>query len=114
MRTWSRGMIAAALLLLVVGATTSLRAQAPQWNVGDVFAAVGGGQYKVYSNVGVLKTTISDGTGGVITAGCAFDSAYRLFTTNFSNTAPVPDIFRFAIDNAHSIVQKISGGFSQS
>ena len=114
MRTWSRGMIAAALLLLVAGATTSLRAQAPQWNVGDVFAAVGGGQYKVYSNVGVLKTTISDGTGGVITAGCAFDSAYRLFTTNFSNTAPVPDIFRFAIDNAHSIVQKISGGFSQS
>ena len=53
MRTLSRGMIAAALLLLVVGATTSVRAQAPQWNVGDVFAAIGGGQYNVYSNGGV-------------------------------------------------------------
>ena len=63
MRTWSRGMIAAALLLLVAGATTSLRAQAPQWNVGDVFAAIGSGQYNVYSNAGVLKQTITDGAG---------------------------------------------------
>src|SRR5439155_11575065 len=106
MRTWSRGMIAAALLLLVVGATASLRAQAPQWNVGDVFAAIGSGQYNVYTNGGVLKQTITDSVGSGATAGCAFDSAYRLFTTNFSNT----DIVRFAIDNAHPIAQTIPGG----
>src|SRR5439155_5233400 len=110
MRTWSRGMIAAALLLLVVGATASLRAQAPQWNVGDVFAAIGSGQYNVYTNGGVLKQTITDSVGSGATAGCAFDSAYRLFTTNFTNT----DVVRFSIDKAHGIVQTIPGGFSQS
>ena len=109
MRTLSRGMIAAALLLLAIGATPPLHAQV-QWNVGDVFVAVGGGQYKVYSSAGALRATIADGTGSGATAGCAFDSAYRLFTTNFSNAK----IVRFAIDNAHPIVQTISGGFSQS
>ena len=109
MRTMSRGMIAAALLLLAIGATPPLRAQV-QWNVGDVFVAIGGGQYNVYSNTGALRATIADGTGSGATAGCAFDSAYRLYTTNFTNT----DIVRFSIDKAHGIVQTIPGGFSQS
>ena len=109
MRTLSRGMIAAALLLLAIGATPPLHAQV-QWNVGDVFVAVGGGQYKVYSSAGALRATIADGTGSGATAGCAFDSAYRLYTTNFTNT----DIVRFSIDKAHGIVQTIPGGFSQS
>jgi len=82
MKTMSRGMIAAALLLLATGAATSLHAQV-QWNVGDVFVAIGGGQYNVYSNTGALRATIADGAGSGLTAGCAFDSAYRLFTTNF-------------------------------
>src|SRR5205823_13141861 len=99
MRRLNRGMIAATLLLPAIGAATSLRAQV-QWNVGDVFAAVGGRQYKVHTNAGGLNITISDGTGGVITAGCAFDSAYRLVTTNFSNA----EIVRTASDHAHPIV----------
>src|SRR5207247_11048 len=56
MRTLSRGMIAAALLLLAIEATPPLHAQV-QWDVGDVFGAVGGGQYKVYRSRGGVRAT---------------------------------------------------------
>jgi uncharacterized repeat protein (TIGR01451 family) len=54
------------------------------WNRGDVFAGVGDGSYKVYTNSGTFKETISAGTGG-ITTGCAFNAALdKLYTTSFS------------------------------
>ncbi len=65
------------------------------WTVGDVFVASGNGSYQVWhsanpANPGQnpyakLPQTISDGSSGA-TAGCAFDSAYRFFGTNFTNT----------------------------
>src|SRR2546423_1841291 len=54
------------------------------WDLGDLFAGVSGGSYKVYSNAGSFKQTISNGTGGY-TTGCAFNSsATQLYTTDFS------------------------------
>lgn len=91
-------------------------AAATTWNVGDVFAGVAGGSYKVYDNAGVFKETISDGLGG-FTTGCAFNGALdKLYTTNFSNTKVK------VYDNAspHPIVQTIDtavnspGGHSES
>mgnify|MGYP001588638825 CR=1 FL=1 len=76
------------------------------WNTGDVFVAVSGGSYKVYTNAGVFKETISDGLGG-FTTGAAFNpSLTKLYTTNFSNTKVV------VYDNAspHTILQVIDAG----
>ncbi|HET9322165.1 MAG TPA: hypothetical protein VFO27_20395, partial [Bryobacteraceae bacterium] len=90
------------------------------WTVGDVFVATGNDSYHVWHSANPTAKnpvytdvqTINDGTpatGG--TSGCAFDSAYRLFTTNFTNT----DIVRFTIDNAHPIAQSIqSANFRNS
>lgn len=77
----------------------------PQWKLGDVFVAVGNGQYKVYDNTGNLKETISDGLGG-LTTGCAFDSGLNLYTTNFSNTKVV----NFDAGSPHSVLQTIDTG----
>ncbi len=81
----------AALLMLPVAAF----AQNPvDWTVGDVFVASGNGNYQVWhsanptnpsQNPYAQAQTISDGSIGA-TAGCAFDSAYRFFGTNFTNT----------------------------
>lgn len=76
------------------------------WNLGDVFAAVGGGSYKVYDNTGVFKETISDGLGG-FTTGCAFNGALdKLYTTNFGNTKVV--VYNDA--SPHTIAQTIDTG----
>ena len=103
-----------ALLLLITGICAP--AQGNDWKVGDVFVAIGGGQFKVYSNSGVLKETITDGIGNGATAGCACDSTYHLYTTNFSETKA----FRYKIDHPHQILQTIDtnvgspGGHSES
>jgi hypothetical protein len=91
------------------------------WNTGDVFVAIGGGQYRVYSNSGVLKETIqqkdlsgTDFTG--FTTGCAFDSNGDLYTTNFSNTK----VIKFAGPSPHPVLQVVDtsvqspGGDSES
>lgn len=76
---------------LLIGILAPLASPAPAyastvWNVGDVFAGVGGGAYNVYDNAGVFKETISDGLGG-FTTGCAFNGTLdKLYATNFSNT----------------------------
>lgn len=76
------------------------------WNVGDVFAAVGGGSYNVYDNAGVFKETISDGLGG-FTTGCAFNGALdKLYTTNFSSTKVV--VYNDA--SPHAIAQTVDTG----
>ena len=76
------------------------------WNVGDVFAGVAGGSYKVYDNAGVFKETISDGLGG-FTTGCAFNSSLdKLYTTNFSSTKVV--VYNDA--SPHTIAQTVDTG----
>jgi hypothetical protein len=80
------------------------------WVPGDVFAAVGNGQYQVYHNTGtstspnyVLVETLTDGSGNGFTHGCAFDSASNLFTTNITNTK----VYKFDANPPHSILQTI-------
>lgn len=77
------------------------------WNVGDVFAAIGGGSYNVYDNAGAFKETINDGLGGTYTTGCAFNNSLdKLYTTNFSNTKVA--IYNDAI--AHTPVTVVDTG----
>jgi hypothetical protein len=74
--------------------------------VGDLFVAVGNGQYKVYSNTGTLKETLSDGLNGGATAGCAFDLTYHLYTANLTESRVV----RYAIGHPHSPLRTIDTG----
>src|SRR5262249_37762428 len=91
--------------LLVLAAGSSLRAQVT-WNVGDVFVAVGGGQYQVHDNTGALKQTITDNFAKGATAACSFDSLFNLYTTNFDNTA----VTKFAASDPHAVLQTILTG----
>jgi hypothetical protein len=77
---------------------------ATTWNVGDVFAAVGSGQYNVYDNNGVFKEAFLDGNLIGFTAGSAFNPSFtRLYTTNFSFTT----VWVFDVADPHNIVQFI-------
>lgn len=107
------------LILLV--AVFSICAGASEWQRGDVFVGIGGGQYQVWRQTGsgeggpiyTLVETITDGTGTVsgengsggtgYTAGCAFDSTSHLYSTNFSNTK----VFKFGIPDPHTVTQII-------
>jgi hypothetical protein len=99
-----RTIQALGLVLVLVGLDLPLRAS--DWRIGDVFVAVGNGQYKVYDNAGVFKETITDSQGNGFTAGCAIDSTFHLYTTNFSNTKVV----RYAIIPPHIVLQTIDTG----
>src|SRR2546422_9344379 len=88
-----------ALSLLVF----STSAGASEWQRGDVFVAIGNGQYQVYRQTGIgelgpiytLIETLTDGSGAVsgengsggngYSTGCGFDSTGHLYTTNFTN-----------------------------
>jgi len=97
---------------LLVGTLAPLATPVPAyastvWNVGDVFAAIGGGSYNVYDNAGAFKETINDGLGGIFTTGCAFNNSLdKLYTTNFSNTKVA--IYNDAI--AHTPVTVVDTG----
>lgn len=52
--------------------------------IGDVFAAVGSGQIRHYSPLGVLKNTLVVPASTPITTGMAFDKRGHLFVTLFS------------------------------
>ena len=69
----------AALTLLPAAA-----AQAASWEIGDLFAGVAGGTYKVYDNAGNFKEDVTDAAGG-FTTGCAVDEAGDLHTTFFGS-----------------------------
>ena len=93
------------LLIGFLGSLASLPApvEATDWAIGDVFAAVGGGMYRVYRNDGTFKETISDGLGG-FTTGCAFGRGTSyLSTTNFTYNKVVKRTF----GHPHDIVQII-------
>lgn len=87
------------------------------WNVGDVFAAVGGGLYKVYDNNGVFKETINNGLGGTFTTGCAFNTTLdKLYTTDFSQTkvAVFDDASPHAVSAVVDTALQSPGGHSES
>jgi hypothetical protein len=115
-------------------AVFSICAGASEWQRGDVFVGIGGGQYQVWRQTGTgeggpiytLVETITDGSGTVsgenglggtgFTGGCAFDSTSHLYSTNFSNTK----VFKFGIPDPHTVTQIIDtnavapGGDSES
>jgi hypothetical protein len=104
-----------ALSLFIALTITSVSAGSPvDWVVGDVVVAAGNGSYQVWhsGNPNASKpsytklVTLNDGvtpTGGG-TAGCTFDSAYRLFTTNVTNSK----VIRFSIDAGHGPISDIA------
>jgi hypothetical protein len=101
-----------ALSLFVALSITTIAAASPvDWVVGDVVVATGNGSYQVWhsSNPKASKPSYAkiavptDGIGGV-TAGCTFDSAYRLFTTNVASSKVV----RFSVDNGHGPISSVT------
>ncbi len=111
--TFSRTTVRAAWAVLLMLPAVAFAQGSVDWTVGDVFVATGNGSYQIFHSINPTAKnpvytniqSINDGLGGV-TSGCAFDTGYRLFSTNFTNT----DIVRFTIDNAHGIAQSIPGG----
>lgn len=100
-----------ALLVLVL----SITARAGEWQRGDVFVAIGNGQYQVWrqgSEGYTLIETLTDGSGSSgengsggsgYTAGCAFDSTSHLYTTNFTNA----NVYKFSIPDPHTVSKTI-------
>ena len=82
------------------------------WVTGDVVVAAGNG-YQIWHSANPAAAnpvytplqTINDGLGGT-TAGCAFDSAYRLFGTNLTNTK----VDQYSIDFSHGVARQIGTG----
>jgi sugar lactone lactonase YvrE len=112
-------VIRAGSFALVI-ALLSLTAHAREWQRGDVFVAIGNGQYQVYRlmNSGKgsfysLIETLTDGSGTMsgekgsggsgFTTGCAFDSTGHLYTTNFSNAK----VYKFMVADPHAVSQAI-------
>ena len=78
-----------AIIIAAIGATGTSSAQISDWNVGDVFLAVGDGTYHVYDRTGLLKEAIEDELGGY-TSDCGFNpSLDRLYTVNYTNAKVV-------------------------
>jgi hypothetical protein len=106
MKNLLRALVLSGLLFLATTYPGLCQSPPPTWLPGDVFVAIGSGQYQVYRNTGtdtspnyVLLETLTDGSGNGATTGCAFDSASNLFTTNFSNTK----VFKFDANSPHGI-----------
>jgi hypothetical protein len=112
-------VIRAGSFALVI-ALLSLTAHAREWQRGDVFVAIGNGQYQVYRLVNSgdgsfynLIETLTDGSGtgsgengsggNGYTTGCAFDSTGHLYTTNFSNA----NVYKFMVADPHAVSQTI-------
>lgn len=100
------------LVLLVLAATVSSQGQVPlDRQVGEIFVAVGNGQYQVWHPTpptATLVETIDQNFNNIMfsgaTAGCAFDPTYHPFTTNLFNG----DVFRHAIDDPQNAIEQIS------
>lgn len=95
--------IVSAFVLALLLAAVYVSLEGADWVNGHVFVSTNTGQYHVYSNSGLLKETIFDGLGG-FTTGCAFDSNFDLYTTNFANNTVV----KYAGSHPHGILQTIN------
>lgn len=69
-------------LLALAGA-----ASASTWVQGDIAVSTSAGEYRVYSNTGVLKDVLSNGGASYYTTGSAFDSTGNLWGTNFGGNS---------------------------
>jgi len=102
----------ALLILLMLGASSGSQAQIPlDRQVGEIFVAIGSGQYQVWHPTpptATLVETFDQNFNSVLfaggTAGCAFDPTYHPFTTNLLNN----DIFRHAIEDPQNGIGQIS------
>lgn len=95
---------------LLLGATITSQAQESvplDRKVGQIFAAIGKGQYQVwdFSGTPTVVETITNGTLTASNAGCAFDSTYHPFTADVSAS----DVFRDIIDDPQTPIT--SGNF---
>src|SRR5262245_55762504 len=99
--------MAAALAIVGSGVAITVlhaRQSPPAWVVGDVFVAVGKGQYEVYDKNGGFKQTIDINIQGLQdkdTAGCWFDSVFNLYTADFYNTKVIKH--NLAVPHAQSV-----------
>jgi hypothetical protein len=108
----SCGLLALGRALLLAAALTlsgfdlNASAHASDWALGDVFAGVSNGSYKVYDNAGVFKETVIDGLGGY-TTGCAFNvTGDKFYTTDLS----AGKLVVFDNTHPHAIQQTITTG----
>lgn len=101
-------------MLLTLGVSIASQAQVNiplDRQVGEIFVAIGNGQYQVWHPTppsATLVETIDQNFNNVLfggaTAGCAFDPTYHPFTTNRLNN----DVFRHAIDDPQNGIGQIS------
>lgn len=80
----NRNLLYGALLMVGVAGTALADPFPGGYVAGDVFAAVGNGQVKVFTPTGTLVGTLNDLSGSTFTTGMAFDAAGNLYVTNFS------------------------------
>jgi hypothetical protein len=98
-------------VLVMLATHVVLQAQILDRQVGEVFVAIGNGQYQVWHPTpptAALVETITQNFNNVTysggTAGCAFDPTYHPFTTNLT----VNDVFRHAIDDPQNGIEQIN------
>jgi len=104
-RTGALGFLA----LLMLGATTASQAQLPpDRKVGEIFVAIGNGQYQVwdFSGTPTVVETITNGAQTDSNAACAFDSLYHPFTADVTANK----VFKDIIDDHQTPTQTISVG----
>lgn len=81
--SWKEFGMKASLCLLILTAAAASTLTADPFVLGDVFASVGNGQVKVFSQSGVLKQTLNTGTSSQFTTGSSFDSSGNFYVTTF-------------------------------
>ncbi|MEZ5967022.1 MAG: hypothetical protein R3F56_24500 [Planctomycetota bacterium] len=100
-----RGGLAAFTSLALFVSMANAQNPTSTWENGDVFTATGGsttgGTFKVWTNAGVFKEEVTDGTG--FTTGGAFDSNGDLYLTYFSENS----VKKFDEDHPHALLQTI-------
>ncbi|MBT4098523.1 MAG: T9SS type A sorting domain-containing protein [Gemmatimonadetes bacterium] len=95
-----------AVCLSICALARPISADPPQWQLGDVFLAVGGGSYDVFSPAGVFKHSLQQDGGGY-TGDCGFSpDLSTLVTTNYTNSR----LFIFEDGASHAALKTIETG----
>ena len=92
----------AILLLLLSGAASAI-----PYNVGDIFAGVGGGKINEYTPTGILVQTIDSTSGSAEQTGMCFNALGNLYATSF--TAGKMELFD---NNGNLLTYPWGGSFS--
>ncbi len=113
-------VVVSPLLIAVLGfvtfaATTSRASGAERktaaFSVGDVFAGVGTGKIKRFSNTGTLLQTLDTGTGCSEDLGMAFDTSGNLYATAAFGCSP-GTVSKFDVNGA--LIGPFGSGYSDS